>query len=67
MTSSEPTPLFDRIALIGAGLIGSSLARVARRDQHAHHLGPLDALTQFGKSDFTRQRVPPATPHHKPG
>src|SRR5690606_13389 len=27
-----PDPMFDRIALIGIGLIGSSLARVSRRE-----------------------------------
>ncbi len=32
------TPLFERIALIGIGLIGSSLARVVKRDGLAGHL-----------------------------
>ncbi len=32
------TPLFDRIALIGIGLIGSSLARVLRREKMAGHV-----------------------------
>ncbi|MGB8095484.1 MAG: prephenate/arogenate dehydrogenase family protein, partial [Pseudolabrys sp.] len=27
---SKPEPLFNRLALIGAGLIGSSIARAAR-------------------------------------
>ena len=27
---SEPAPLFNRLALIGVGLIGSSIARAAR-------------------------------------
>jgi cyclohexadieny/prephenate dehydrogenase len=31
-------PLFDRIALIGIGLIGSSLARVIRREKLANHV-----------------------------
>jgi len=31
-------PLFDRIALIGIGLIGSSLARVIRRENLARHV-----------------------------
>ncbi len=31
-------PLFERIALIGMGLIGSSLARVVRRDRLAGHV-----------------------------
>lgn len=30
--------LFDKIALIGIGLIGSSLARVVRRENLAHHI-----------------------------
>ena len=33
-----PEPLFDRIALIGIGLIGSSLARVIRREGLARHV-----------------------------
>ena len=31
-------PLFDRIALVGIGLIGSSLARVVRRENLARHI-----------------------------
>ncbi len=31
-------PLFDRIALVGIGLIGSSIARVVRREGLAHHI-----------------------------
>ena len=31
-------PLFERVALIGVGLIGSSLARVLRRDRLARHI-----------------------------
>jgi cyclohexadieny/prephenate dehydrogenase len=31
-------PLFDRVAIIGIGLIGSSLARVIRRDNPATHI-----------------------------
>ncbi|MCO5059392.1 MAG: prephenate/arogenate dehydrogenase family protein [Rhizobiaceae bacterium] len=33
-----PDPLFDRIALVGIGLIGSSLARVIRREGLARHV-----------------------------
>jgi cyclohexadieny/prephenate dehydrogenase len=33
-----PEPLFDKIALIGIGLIGSSLARVVRRENLAGHI-----------------------------
>jgi len=32
------TPLFDRVAFVGIGLIGSSLARVMRRDKLANHI-----------------------------
>jgi cyclohexadieny/prephenate dehydrogenase len=35
---SESTPLFDKIALIGAGLIGSSIAHAARRGRLACHI-----------------------------
>jgi len=31
-------PLFDRVAIIGIGLIGSSLARVLRRDSPKTHI-----------------------------
>jgi cyclohexadieny/prephenate dehydrogenase len=33
-----PQPLFDRVAIIGIGLIGSSLARVIRRDNPSTHI-----------------------------
>ena len=33
-----PEPLFDKIALVGIGLIGSSLARVIRREKLAGHV-----------------------------
>ena len=33
-----PQPLFERVALIGIGLIGSSLARVLRRDSPQTHI-----------------------------
>jgi len=36
--SSENTPLFDRVALIGLGLIGSSLARVIKQRGLAGHI-----------------------------
>jgi cyclohexadieny/prephenate dehydrogenase len=36
--SESPTPHFERIALIGIGLIGSSLARLVRRDGLADHI-----------------------------
>ena len=37
------TPIFDRLALIGLGLIGSSLARVARQKNLARHIVAIDA------------------------
>ena len=45
------TPLFDRIALIGVGLIGSSLARVIRRDGLAGH------VVGCARSEATREAV----------
>ncbi len=35
MTTTQPEPLFDTVALIGVGLIGSSVARAIRRDHVA--------------------------------
>ncbi|NQV85395.1 MAG: prephenate/arogenate dehydrogenase family protein [Rhodospirillales bacterium] len=58
MTGSQPTPLFERITLIGTGLIGSSLARVVRRDGLAGHItvtarsqATLDTMTDLGLAD----------------
>ncbi len=52
------TPLFDRIALIGIGLIGSSLARVLRREGLAGHVvacarsaETLDTARRLGLAD----------------
>ncbi len=42
-------PLFPRIALIGLGLIGSSLARVARREGLAGHIAGM------ARSEATRE------------
>jgi cyclohexadieny/prephenate dehydrogenase len=51
-------PLFDRVALIGIGLIGSSLARVIRRDSLARHISvsarsyaTLDKAKELGLAD----------------
>jgi cyclohexadieny/prephenate dehydrogenase len=59
MTGSD-TLLFDRIALIGAGLIGSSLARAVRRGQLAGHIAvaarsqtTLDTMTDLSLADST--------------
>ncbi|MDP6787708.1 MAG: prephenate/arogenate dehydrogenase family protein [Rhodospirillales bacterium] len=58
MTGKPPDPLFGRIALIGIGLIGSSLARVIRRDGLARHIavaartqGTLDKAVELGLAD----------------
>lgn len=45
------TPVFARLALIGLGLIGSSLARVARQKHLAGHITAIDA------SDTVRARA----------
>ncbi len=58
MTPSENEPLFQRMALIGAGLIGSSLAHVARREGLAGHIAvcartqaTLDKVRELGLAD----------------
>jgi cyclohexadieny/prephenate dehydrogenase len=61
MTGSTNTPpRFERIALIGIGLIGSSLARVVRRDGLADHIAvcarthaTLDKAAALGIADST--------------
>ncbi|MBT3306086.1 MAG: prephenate/arogenate dehydrogenase family protein [Alphaproteobacteria bacterium] len=60
MTGSDHPPLFERICLIGAGLIGSSLARVVRRDGLAGHISvaarsqaTLNTMTDLGLADST--------------
>ena len=54
------TKLFDRVALIGVGLIGSSLARVLRRDSPqsaivacARSAGTLETVRRLGLADQT--------------
>lgn len=58
MTGTAETPMFDRVALIGIGLINSSLARVLRRDRLAGHIAicartrkTLDKATELGLAD----------------
>ena len=46
MPARKPSPLFDRVALIGIGLIGSSLARVLRRDKLAGHIAVATRTTR---------------------
>jgi cyclohexadieny/prephenate dehydrogenase len=48
---SKPTPLFDRLALIGTGLIGSSIARAARIQ------GAVREIAATARSAGTRRRV----------
>ncbi len=56
--SNTDTPLFDRVTFIGIGLIGSSLARVMRRDGLAGHItvtartqATLDKVMELGLAD----------------
>ena len=58
MAATGKDILFARIALIGAGLIGSSLARIARRQGLAGHIAvsartqaPLDKALELGFAD----------------
>lgn len=60
MSELVAPPHFRRVALIGIGLIGSSLARVMRRDGLADHIAvaartqrTLDVATQLGLADST--------------
>jgi cyclohexadieny/prephenate dehydrogenase len=48
---SRPAPLFDRLALIGVGLIGSSIARAARG------LSIVDTIVATDRSEPTRRRI----------
>ncbi len=52
------TPMFERVAFIGFGLIGSSLARIIRRDNMAAHItvaarsqATIDAAVELGLAD----------------
>jgi cyclohexadieny/prephenate dehydrogenase len=48
---TPPSPLFNRLALIGVGLIGSSIARAARAQ------GVVRSIVATARSAATRQRV----------
>jgi cyclohexadieny/prephenate dehydrogenase len=48
---AQPTPLFNRLALIGVGLIGSSIARAARAQ------GAVREIVATARTAATRQRV----------
>src|SRR5262250_3723546 len=48
---SSEAPLFDRLALIGVGLIGSSIARAARAQ------GAVRSIIATARSTATRRRV----------
>jgi cyclohexadieny/prephenate dehydrogenase len=60
MAEPGQTPLFDKVALIGIGLIGSSLARAIRRGNIANQIAvnartqkSLDTATRLGFADST--------------
>ncbi len=48
---TKPTPIFNRLALIGTGLIGSSIARAARKQ------GAVREIVASARSAATRRRV----------
>jgi cyclohexadieny/prephenate dehydrogenase len=48
---TEPAPLYNRLALIGVGLIGSSIARAARAQ------GAVGSIVATARSETTRKRV----------
>lgn len=48
---SKPKPLYNRLALIGVGLIGSSIARAARAQ------GAVGSIVATARSETTRKRV----------
>lgn len=48
---TRPSPLFERIALIGVGLIGSSIAHIVRREGLAGH------VVATARSEATRAKV----------
>src|SRR5579884_4042491 len=51
MSVSKPGPIFNHLALIGVGLIGSSIARAARAQ------GAVRKITASARSPATRRRV----------
>jgi len=58
MTDKRSSPIFERLALIGIGLIGSSIARVAKRENLAGHISAsartqdsLDKAIELGFAD----------------
>jgi cyclohexadieny/prephenate dehydrogenase len=51
VTAQSPAPLFNRLALIGVGLIGSSIARAARKQ------GLVRSIVATARSPATRKRV----------
>ena len=48
---SKPAPIYNRLALIGVGLIGSSIARAARAQ------GAVGSIVATARSEATRKRV----------
>ena len=58
-----PKPLFDRISLVGIGLIGSSLARVIKREGLAGHV----AIATRSKDTLKRaEELESRAPLHPP-
>jgi len=58
MAKKQSSPIFERLALIGIGLIGSSIARVAKRDNLVGHIAvsartqeSLDKAVELGIAD----------------
>ena len=54
-----PEPLFDRLVIVGLGLIGSSLARVARRKNLARTIIAADKSPEVLERDLGLIPVPP--------
>jgi len=58
MAKKKSSPIFEKLALIGIGLIGSSIARVAKKENLAGHISvsartqeSLDIATELGIAD----------------
>jgi cyclohexadieny/prephenate dehydrogenase len=47
--SAAQNPIFDKVAIIGIGLIGSSIARAARKHKLAKHIAVVDASEEARK------------------
>jgi cyclohexadieny/prephenate dehydrogenase len=47
--SAAQNPIFDKVAIIGIGLIGSSIARAVRKHKLAKHIAIADASEEARK------------------